>query len=68
MPEESTATAVVKRTRRTKADVEKGWYDCFEKWDKQDREVALRVLQRLHERLPDMPRKPQTESDQEAGE
>lgn len=45
--------------RRTRKDIEREWYDCFSRWNKGDRTAALKVLNILHEQLPDAPRSKQ---------
>ena len=42
--------------RLTNTEIEKRWYDIFESWPKSDREAAIKVLERIHPRLPDDPK------------
>lgn len=48
--------------RRKAEDVERDWYGVFARWDKADREAALKVLAILHRELPERkPAPPMTE-------
>ena len=42
--------------RLTNIEIEKRRYDIFESWPKSDREAAIKVLERIHPRLPDDPK------------
>lgn len=45
-----------KRGRRTREAIERDWYDCFARWNREDRAAALKVLTILHDTLPEKPR------------